>query len=185
MMRGDYIPPSLGKVALGELGQAWLDRKKQSSAPSHFRTLVSAWKVHVQPRWGSVALSDIDLLSVETWISAMSTNGAGATTILRAHGVLSGILADAVKSKRLSANPCKGVWNLPRKSAKRRVYLSADDVHRLADESGEHRALVLTLAYCGIRWGEAVALRVRDVEFLKRRLMVSENAVQLGVHTML
>lgn len=182
MMRGDYIPPSLGKVALGELGQAWLDRKKQSSAPSHFRTLVSAWKVHVQPRWGSVALSDIDLLSVETWISAMSTNGAGATTILRAHGVLSGILADAVKSKRLSANPCKGIENLPRKSAKRRVYLSADDVHRLADESGEHRALVLTLAYCGIRWGEAVALRVRDVEFLKRRLMVSENAVQLGVH---
>jgi integrase len=41
--------------------------------------------------------------------------------------------------------------------------------------------LVLALAYCGVRWGEAVALRVRDVEFLRRRLSVSENAVQLGV----
>jgi integrase len=61
------------------------------------------------------------------------------------------------------------------------VYLTADDVHRLADESGEHRALVLTLAYTGIRWGEAIALRVRDVEFLRRRLSVHENAVQLGV----
>jgi integrase len=30
-------------------------------------------------------------------------------------------------------------------------------------------------------WGEAVALRVHDVEFLRRRLSVSENAVQLGV----
>jgi integrase len=30
--------------------------------------------------------------------------------------------------------------------------------------------------------GEAVALRVRDVEFLRRRLSVSENAVQLGVN---
>lgn len=29
--------------------------------------------------------------------------------------------------------------------------------------------------------GGAVALRVRDVEFLRRRLSVSENAVQLGV----
>lgn len=29
--------------------------------------------------------------------------------------------------------------------------------------------------------GEAVGLRVRDVEFLRRRLSVSENAVQLGV----
>ena len=27
--------------------------------------------------------------------------------------------------------------------------------------SGDHRALVLTLAYTGIRWGEAVALRVQ------------------------
>lgn len=36
---------------------------------------------------------------------------------------------------------------------------------------------MLLLAYTGIRWGEAIGLRVRDVEFLKRRLMVSENAV--------
>jgi integrase len=54
-------------------------------------------------------------------------------------------------------------------------------VYRLASESGEHGALVLTLAFCGLRWGEAIALRVRDVSFLKRRLVVSENAVQLGV----
>jgi integrase-like protein len=53
-------------------------------------------------------------------------------------------------------------------------------VHRLAEESGEHRALVLTLAYTGIRWGEAVALRVADVHFLRRRLSVSQNAVQIG-----
>jgi integrase len=39
---------------------------------------------------------------------------------------------------------------------------------------------VLVLAYCGLRWGEAIALRMRDVEFLRRRLSVSENAVQIG-----
>jgi integrase len=78
-------------------------------------------------------------------------------------------LGDAVKSRRLSANPATRVDNLPRKSGKRRVYLSPDDVNRLARESGKHEPLVLTLAYCGLRWGEAVALRVRDVEFLRRR----------------
>jgi integrase len=95
---------------------------------------------------------------------------------------LSGILADAVKGKRLPANPAKGVENLPRKRGKRHVYLSADDVARLADKAGEHRALVLVLAYCGLRWGEAMALRVRDVQFLRRpaRLSVHENAVQIG-----
>jgi integrase len=41
--------------------------------------------------------------------------------------------------------------------------------------------LVLVLAYTGIRWGEAIGLRVRDVQFLRRRLNVNENAVQVGV----
>jgi integrase len=90
-----------------------------------------------------------------------------------------GILDDAVKSRRLRANPARGVENLPRKTSKRRVYLSADDIGRLAAES-KHRVLVLVLALCGLRWGEAVALRVRDVQFLKRRITVRDNAVQLA-----
>ena len=55
------------------------------------------------------------------------------------------------------------------------------DVYRLDDESGQYRTLLLVFAYTGIRWAEAVGLRVRDVEFLRRRLNVNENAVQLGV----
>lgn len=39
---------------------------------------------------------------------------------------------------------------------------------------------MLTLAYCGLRWGEAVALRVEDVNILKRRLNVHRNAVEVG-----
>jgi integrase len=162
------------------LANDWLARKKQATAPSHYRMLESAWRVHVQPRWGSVTAADVDVLGVEAWIASMGRKGSGATTVLRAHGVLSGILADAVKAKRLAVNPAKGVENLPRKTGKRRVYLSADDVYRLADESGDHGTLVLVLAYCGLRWGEVVGLRVRDVAFLRRRISVTENAVQIG-----
>ena len=86
-----------------------------------------------------------------------------------------------MKGRRLARNPARGVENLPEKSSKRRVYLTVEDVARLAVESGQHRTLVLTLAYTGIRWGEAVALRVRDIQFLRRRLSVHDNAVQLGV----
>ncbi|HTX94346.1 MAG TPA: tyrosine-type recombinase/integrase [Mycobacterium sp.] len=180
-MTGEYIPPSLGRITVDELSADWLARKKQATAPSHYRMLESALRVHVKPRWGSARVADVDVLGVEAWIADMGAKGAGATTVLRAHGVLSGILAAAVKGKRLAANPCKGVENLPRKSGRRHVYLSAEDVRHLADEAGQHRALVLVLAYCGLRWGEAIALRVRDVEFLRRRLSVHENAVQLSI----
>ena len=39
---------------------------------------------------------------------------------------------------------------------------------------------MLLLAYTGLRWGEAVGLRVRDLDMLRRRATVSENAVQVG-----
>lgn len=194
-MSGEYVAPSLGRVTVGELAPKWLLRKEVDVAPSNFRTLDSAWRTHVQPRWGTTPVADIELDAVETWVADMGRTitdpqdpdkvirkGSGATTIVRAYGVLAGILDTAVKSKRLRSNPARGVENLPKKTGKRHVYLTRDDVARLADEAGkDRRALVLTLAYCGIRWGELVALRVSDIDFLRRRLSVADNAVQLGV----
>ncbi len=179
-MTGQYVAPSLGMITVGELAPAWLSRKESDVAPSNYRTLESAWRVHVKPVWGTTRVADVDLGAVERWIAAMGKT-SGATVVIRAYGVLAGVLEDAVKARRLAANPARGVENLPKRHGKRHVYLSAEDVGRLAHESGDRRVLVLVLAYCGLRWGEAIALRVRDVEFLRRRLSVHANAVQLGV----
>lgn len=110
---------------------------------------------------------DIDLDVVETWIAQMCEQGSGATTVIRAYGALAGILDSAVKAKRLRSNPVRGVENLPKRTGKHRVYLTDQGVRRLAAESGEHSEPVLTLAFCGLRWGEAVALQVRDIELLR------------------
>lgn len=183
-LTGEYIAPALGKITVATLAPAWLARKKQATAPSNYRMIESAWRIHVQPKWGHWQVSAVTVPEIESWVTRMGEDGRGATTVLRAHGVLSGILGDAVKAKRLAANPARGIEGLPKKVTKRHVYLSADDVHRLAAEAGEtaaeYRALVYVLAFCGPRWGEAIALHVRDVEFLKRRLVVEDNAVQLG-----
>ncbi|MCW2685272.1 MAG: site-specific integrase, partial [Mycobacterium sp.] len=182
-MSGTYVAPKLGMITVGELAPTWLARKESDVAKSNYRMLESAWRIHVKPVWGAARIADVDLAAVERWIGAMGRT-SGATTVIRSYGVLAGVLDDAVKARRLASNPARGVENLPHKTGKRRVYLTADDVGRLAAESGQHRVLVLTLAYCGIRWGEAAALRVSDVQFLRRRLSVHDNAVQLGVdHT--
>jgi hypothetical protein len=68
---------------------------------------------------------------------------SGATVVIRAYGVLAGILDDAVKARRLASSPARGVENLPGKPTKRHVYLSPEDVGRLAHESGQHRTLML------------------------------------------
>lgn len=180
-LMGDYVAPALGRVTVAELAPDWLQRKQIDVAPSNYRTLESAWRNHVGPRWGTVRLAEIEPAAVESWIADLGRSGKGATVVIRAYGVLAGVLDDAVKLRRISRNPARGVENLPRKTTKRHVYLSADDVAALARESGQHSALVLTLAYTGLRWGEMVALRVKDIEFLRRRISVHDNAVQLGV----
>lgn len=180
-MSGEYVAPSLGRVTIAELAPSWLEHKKSSVAKSNYRTIESGWRIHVQPRWGSVRIADIDLVDVEDWISELRTAELSTTMIIRLHGILAGILDGAVKAKRLRSNPARGVDNLPSKTSKRRIYLTAGDVMKLADEAGRHRVLVLVLAYTGVRWGEAIALRVRDVDFLRRRLAVHSNAVQMGV----
>lgn len=180
-LTGEYIPETAGRITVAELAPDWLTRKEQATAASNYRMIESAWRVHVQPKWGRWQVSKVTVPDIESWVAQMVRDSRGATTVLRAHGVLSGILQDAVKARRLASNPARGIDGLPRKSVRRHIYLSADDVHRLAAESGDHRPLVYVLAFCGLRWGEAIALRVGDVEFLKRRLVVADNAVQLGV----
>ncbi|EHB54787.1 integrase family protein [Mycolicibacterium rhodesiae JS60] len=180
-LTGEFIPETAGRITVAELAPAWLERKKQITAASNYRMLESAWRVHVSPKWGRRQVSSVSIIDIEAWVAQMVRDGRGVTTVLRAHGVLSGILQDAVKARRLAANPARRIEGLPKRVARRHIYLTANDVHRLAVESGTHGPLVYVLAFCGLRWGEAIALRVRDVEFLKRRLVVHENAVQLGV----
>ncbi|MCP9621772.1 site-specific integrase [Nocardia otitidiscaviarum] len=190
---GEYVNPALGRITIAELAAGpdgdpasagWLRRKKADTAPSNYRTLESSWRVHVKTRWGTVQIGDqakLNVGTVETWIAEMVERGCSPTVVIRAYGVLAGVLDSAVKEKRLRTNPVRGVENLPRKTRKRHIYLTSADVAKLAKESKRHRVLVLVLAYCGLRWGEAIALRVQDIEFLRRRLTVADNAVQLGV----
>jgi integrase len=94
---------------------------------------------------------------------------AGAT-VIRNYGVLAAILDEAVKDRRLLSNPARGV-NLPRKAKKAHTYLSREQVHLMAPES-KYPTLVLVLAYSGLRWGEAIGPRVKDLDVLKRRFLV-------------
>jgi integrase len=38
----------------------------------------------------------------------------------------------------------------------------------------------LVLAFCGLRWGEVAALRVKRVDLLRRRLMVAESVTEVS-----
>lgn len=92
---------------------------------------------------------------------------------------MSSTLAAAVRSRMLPNNPADGV-SLPRKARTEMRFLTPDQVQRLADAAPEaHRSLIYTLAYAGIREGEATALRRSRVNLLRRELVISESATDV------
>jgi integrase len=48
------------------------------------------------------------------------------------------------------------------------VYLTHEQLHALAAAAGHWRIFVLLLGYTGLRWGEATALRVCDIDLDRR-----------------
>ena len=182
--KGEYVKPSDARKTLDDLGVAWLERQKGYLKPSGYAVMETTWRVRVQPRWGHVALGDIKPTAVQAWMAELGTvaedrKAVGAATVKRAHHVLSRILADAVQDNLIPKNPALGLA-LPRTKRKTPVYLTHKDVAALADKSGEYGTLVLLLAYTGVRWGEAIGLRVADLDMLRKRALIHENAVQSG-----
>ncbi len=180
-MRGEYVAPTVGKTTIGELGPAWLQRQRGHMKPSGFRSYESAWRVHVAPRWGSRRIADIRYSDVAAWVAELSAQ-RGAVIVKTAYSVLARILDDAVRDRLLVSNPARGV-KLPKPPPRHNVYLTADQLDRLAGESGRCRSLVLLLGVGGLRWGEAAALRVSDVDFLRRRVELHRNAVTVNSTT--
>ena len=179
--RGEYVPMAAGRITIGALGPAWLERQKGHMKPSWFRSYESAWRVHVQPRWGAVKLAEITYTDVQGWVAELAAK-RGPVIVQTAHGVLARILDDAVRDRLLAANPARSV-KLPRRTKRRNVYLSVAQLGHLADEAGRYRSLVMLLGTAGLRWGEAAALHVSDVDFLRRRIELHRNAVTVGRQT--
>lgn len=174
---GEYIDPSRGRATIAQLAPAWFVSKEGSLKPSAYYPLVSTWKNHIEETWGHREITSIEPTEVKTWVGKLAAKRS-STVVARAVGVLAGILDDAVEDRRIHKNPARGI-KVKKKKGKARLYLTHDQVHRLAAAS-EHPALVLTLAYTGIRWGESAGLRVRNINELRRRLSIEENAVSVA-----
>lgn len=180
MRDGRYIDPQAGRASVGELGPAWLKRRRAGVNFSTWRTYESAWRLHVEPRWGRVPVGVVRKDDVEDWIAEFVELDASHTQIDRNRSVLSGILREAVAARKIADNPAENLSNMPRKTSRDMRILTAAQLRALADGAGPHRDLVLTLGLTGIRWGEAVALQTAHVDLVRRRIRIVENAVEAG-----
>lgn len=93
--------------------------------------------------------------------------------------VLHQVLAQAVADGRLAVNPAAEL-ELPTIDETEKRYLSVAQIWALADAAGEHRALVLLLGFTGLRFGEAAALRIGDIDLVHGRVRVHRSVTAVN-----
>ncbi|GAA3044565.1 tyrosine-type recombinase/integrase [Actinokineospora globicatena] len=192
-----YVDPAAGKVKFAEIAEKWLESRHdlRESTWWKYRGLLDN---HVIPRWGDLPVNAIDTEDISVWVakllksSSEGGSGLGPSQARHALRVLSMVLKWCVP-KRLPSNPARGV-KAPVLPDAEHIYLSYAQVEKLADSAGNlrtkynqptasaavNRALILLLAYTGLRWGEAASLRISRIDLARRRIRVVCTFYEVG-----
>lgn len=113
---------------------------------------------------GDLPLSAVDEDAVAAWVKTLKRKGNGGKTIANKHGFLSSAMKSAVRAGKVTTNPCEGT-RLPAPEVSDDVFLTKGDVAKLIDGVPEEwRLFTRWLVATGMRFGEATAITVGDID---------------------
>jgi integrase len=198
-----WLDETLAKARRGELpGQVrtgttfalalddWLaykrDRKIKLSTQIDYEHMVARYKKVFAEKFGDrIAPEDVTAEMVEEFRDALIAEGLSDRTVNKYLTVLHGIFVWAQRRHRLVANPVAGVERRPATKRGNIDVFSREEVLALvrAADSEQDGAIYLTAAFTGLRLGELLALRWRDVDFANSSIHVRNNFTNGRVDT--
>jgi integrase len=132
--------------------------------PSAIRSYEAALRDHIVPRHGRTRLADVQHRDVQRIADDLLAEGRDPSTIRNALMPLRVIFRRAVEDGDLTVNPCAHL-RLPAVRGRRERIASPQEAERLlAALPARDRPIWATALYAGLRRGELMALRWRDVD---------------------
>ncbi|MCA9583445.1 MAG: site-specific integrase [Myxococcales bacterium] len=174
IVTGAYIDPNAGKVTFVQYAEEW--RTRQVHRESTARDYETQLRLHTYPTLGGTQLGRLEPSQIQAWVRDLSSQMAPAT-VRKIHGIVAGILNDAVRDRRIASNPCAGT-KLPEIPERQIVILRADQVLAIRRHMPtEYQALIHLAVATGVRQGEAFGLTADRVDFLRRQLRIDRQMI--------
>jgi integrase len=185
VQRGDYVDPRKSAETFGSVAEQWFKTKghRKPKTLAGYRSLLDTL---VLPQWGSVPLKKISYESYSQWLGSLSVDGSqrgtalSASRITQAHQLVGAVLRYAQRTGKIAKNvttEIKRDEDLPEPTERERRYLTHAELLKLARATDRFETLTLVLGYCGLRFGEAAALRRKHVGDRELTVMASATAV--------
>lgn len=176
---GSYLDPMTAKMTVNQWADLWI-KGQQMHRPNTLRQAVSDLK-RIRAAFGHRQLRSIKPVEVKAWVATMQDEGLAPSTVYARHRRLKQLIDDAVNDGVLPKSPL-GRKSGPKQKARGQDIPTADQVWALYEAVPEGlKPAILLGAFAGLRNGEAVALRVQDVDFLRLevRPVVQHGGVDL------
>lgn len=175
--RNDYVDHKAGEVTLGEFFESFMATSTHLKPSSRALYRGTADR-YILPQLGGRPLASIRPSDVKGHLATLGER-VGASTVATTYRLLRRVLNAAVEDGRIARNPAARM-RLPAEERREHRILEPQEIEALAAEvPGRYKTLIYLLAYGGLRIGEAAALRVGDVNFLKGRVTVQRNSVEV------
>lgn len=177
-----------------EFASEWYERRAlEGLRQRSLEYLKWALSDHLLPYFADMPLDRISVEEVDRYSRGKVAEGRlGGRSINKTLETLSAVMELAVEYGYVGSNSAKGRRRRLPTSQPSRLYLEPDQVRALLDAAGEldaedrsgrhyRRPMLATLAYAGLRIGELLALRWRDVDLAGGRLMVRQSKTHAGL----
>ncbi len=175
--RGTAVRPDTMTVA--DLMAAWLadvaaHRVRETTRKGYEDTI----RLHILPELGTIAVQRLTTARVQAFYSAKLAAGTGPRIVQLCHLRLSQALRQAVRWQIVPANVCDNV-DPPTVRYKRGGTWDADQLGQFQDAARTDGLAPLweLLAMTGMRRGEALGLRWRDVDLERASVTVAQSIV--------
>jgi integrase len=151
----------------------WLATKKPDLAPNTYITWEAFLRNHFTPAFHRTPLVKLSALQVQRAEAEWREQGLSSGTVGLMHGTLKQALRDALTLELITRNPLDQLKRPKRAKREMRV-LDQEQAQRLIEQCSTNRlgALIVTALATGMRQGEMLGLRWRDVDLDARRLTV-------------